>query len=181
MDTLLEVTDNKENVAFGPFNKSYLQLRKLTVKALNKITFTHQASTKSLILEEAAILIDTFLSWKGEPHYINKEIQLCIGSILHQVLYGRDQNAREDKGFQISAVSADEFVRFSGSGNPLDVMPWLKYVMPWKASELHKTLKTFADIRYQHAMNHRKMFDGKYVRCDITDIFSNCRPSRRNR
>lgn len=91
MKMVKEVNDNKDDVAFGLFNQSYLQLRKLTVNALNRITSTNKVSTQSLILEETALVIDTFLSWKGEPNFIDREIQVCIGSILHQVLYGREQ------------------------------------------------------------------------------------------
>ena len=171
MDMLRKVNNNTETVAFGPFNQSYVHLRKLTANALNKVTNTNQASTQDLILEEANILIDKFLSWKGEPHFLGKEIQFCIGSIVHQILFGRDQNVREDIGFQAGIVAGNEFAEFSGSGNPLDVMPWLKYFMPWKASKLCQILKKSADIRYQHALNHKKTFDKRHIRDDVTDIF----------
>ena len=172
METLKKAIGNTETIAFGPFNHSYLHTRKLVANALNKITNSKSTlDTQDLILDEGNILVDKFLSWKGEPHLLEDEIHLCIETIIDQILFGRDQKVIDDRPSQVRAAESNEFVRFSGSGNPMDVMPWLKYIMPWRATELHRILTKFADIRYEHAMNHKKTFDKKHLRNDLTDIF----------
>ena len=170
-DALKKVCGDQETVAFGPFNQSYMQLRRHCAGALNKITNTFQMYTQDIILEEAYILIDNVLAWNEEPSFIHDEIQKTVGSIIHQILFGRGKNVREDEKFQAELKSVNEFNRTSGVGNLFGAIPWLKYLMPWKVSEIYGILKKSADIRYNLTLRHMETFNEDNVREDVTDIF----------
>lgn len=169
-EMLKKVNDEHDTIAFGPFNLAYVQLQKIIAKVLHKYTNTYMSFTQDLIQEEAETLCNHFLSWKGTPRYVNDAVQLSIGSILYQLLYGRQHNVREDKQFKARVNSANAFSNFSGSGNPLDAMPWLRYVMPWKVSTLYHLLKESANIGHQNVLDHVDSFSETHIR-DITDEF----------
>ena len=149
-EMLKNVNNGHDTLSFGPFNPGYVQLQKIVARVLHRYTNTNAAFTQDLVQEEAEILRNQFLSWKGTPHYVHDAVQLSIGSILYQILYGRQHNVRESKQFKARVDSANAFSIFSGSGNPVDAMPWLRYVMPWKVSKLYHLLKDSANIGHQN-------------------------------
>lgn len=170
-DALKKVSGNQESIAFGPFDQSYLQLRRHCASALNKITNTYQRSTQDIIIEEASVLTKTLLARKEEPYFLVTDIQVTVASIIHQVLFGKEENVRYDQDFQDEIRSVNEFNRASGLGNLFDVIPWLRYVVPWKASEIHKILERSADIRYKLTLRTKETFNADHIRESICDMF----------
>ena len=169
-EMLKKVNDDNETLPFGPFNSAYIQLRKLTMKSLFKFTNTNVGYTEELIQEEAAILTEEFLSWNEEPHYMGEAIQLSVGSVLYQILYGRGQNVREDARFKASLDGASEVVKFTGRGNPIDVMPWLRFILPWKTAKYLQIIQKAADVRFAIVKDHMDTFDQNHIR-DLVDTF----------
>lgn len=169
VDILKKVYDGQECYILRPFNQSYIQMDKIAASALHKYTHVNITQTQELILEEAAILIEEFLSWKGEPHSTEEAIRISVSSILYQILYGRGQNMREDIFFQRLVDCSNEFVEFTGSGNPFDVMPWLRFVMPWKGLKLFRIIKKAVNTIPPKILEHKETFDKSYMR-DITDM-----------
>ena len=170
-DALKKVSGNQESIAFGPFDKSYLQLRRHCANALNKITNTYQISTQDIILEEASVLTKTLLALNEEPSYVFTEIQVTVASIIHQILFGEEENVRLDQDFQDEIRSVNEFNRASGVGNLFDVIPWLRFVVPWKASQIYEILKRSADVRYKLTLQKKETFNADHIRKSITDMF----------
>ena len=172
-ETLRKVSGNQESIAFGPFDNSYLKLRRHCANALNKITNTYQESTEDIIIEEASVLTNTLIAWNGEPGYLSTEIQVTVASIIHQILFGKEENARNNEDLQDQIRSVNAFNRASGVGNLFDVMPWLRYVMPWKASEIQRIIQTSSDVRYKLTLNAKETFDINNMRKSIADMFLN--------
>ena len=169
-EMLKNVNDGHDTLSFGPFNPGYVQLQKTVSRVLHQYTNTNASFTQDLIQEEAESLSYHLLSWKGKPHYINDAVELSIGSIMYQLLYGRQHNVREDEQFKARVDTANAFTTFSASGNPIDAMPWLRYFMPWKVSTLYHLLKDSANIGHQNICDHMNSFSESHVR-DITDAF----------
>lgn len=170
IQTLRNAYAGHDSLALGPFNKSYLQLQKIIASALHRYTNKVVANTEELVQEEAAILNNEMLSWNGKPHLIEDEVQLSVTSVLYQILYGRGRNIREDKLFRKIVDSTNEFTRFSGSSNSLDVMPWLRHFMPQKSAKLLELMKVSVDAIPAKVKEHLDTFDKNHMR-DIADVF----------
>ena len=168
---LKEVNGGQETLPFGPFDQTYTQLRKETAKALYKFTHTNAQYTQEVVLEEAEMLTNGFLTWNGQPNYIDEIIQLSVGSIIYQIIFGRGHNVREDETFKASVEGANAVVKYIGRGNPIDVIPWLRYVMPWKASKFFEINQKSATTRFEKVKDHMDTFDCNDVRNDVVDTF----------
>ena len=169
---LKKLNDGYDTLPFAPFNPTYIQLRKEHAKALYKFTHTNVQYTEEIVLEEAEILAKDILSKRGQPHYIDEIIQLSVGSITYQIIYGRGHNVREDEAFKISLESANALVKFTGRGNPMDVMQWLRFILPWKASKFWAISEKSANVRFEMVKAHVETFDLNDVRDDLVDMFN---------
>ena len=168
-EVLKKCNDGYDTLPFGPFNQTYIQLRKEHAKALHKFTHTNAQYSEGIALDEAEILVNDFLSQKGQPKYIDKIIQLSVGSIIYQIIYGRGQNVREDENFKASLEGATAVVTFTGRGNPMDVMPWMRFILPWKASKFLEINEKSANVRFEGVKTHMDTFDLNDVRDDLVD------------
>ena len=163
--------DGHDALGFMPFNQTYMQLRKEHTKALNKFTHNNAQYTEEIVLEEAETLANEFLAWKGEPHHIDESIHLSIGTIIYQIIYGRGRNVRDDESFKVSVEMSNELVKFIGKGNPIDIMPWLRFVLPWKVSKFLKISEKAANTRFEGVKDHVETFDLNDIRDDLVDRF----------
>ena len=168
---LKKTYEGHDSMAFGSFNQSNTELRKLSVRALHRFTNTESTHTQEIVHEEIEILLDEILSWNGKPHFIEDSIRVSVGSIIYQLLYGRGQNLREDNVFKYVIACTDELNEcFSPRNNPLDMMPWLEVFMPGKTLKMIKAMSQAVGIVDTHVLNHSETFDHTNVR-DILDVF----------
>jgi hypothetical protein len=68
--------------------------------------------------------------------------------MVYQLCYGQNLNIREDPDFEEVLKDAKEFKRFTGAGNPVDVIPWIRHILPSKVAN-------FLEITTKGA--HRRM------------------------
>ena len=73
--------------------------------------------------------------------------------MVYQLCYGPHMNIREDKTFNASIDTSREFEKFTGSGNPVDVIPWLKYIVPSKVSKFMSIVQQNIDQRIRKVRN----------------------------
>ena len=131
--------ETEDSLGFGKFTPAHVLHRKIVAGALRVFTKTNVNYTQEIILDEARKMIDEFLSWNSKPNYIENVVRVSIGSIIYQIFYNRVDNITEDEQFNALIENNDEFSRFAKSGNPVDVIPWLRFFMPWK-------MQTFVEL-----------------------------------
>ena len=168
-ETIKKVYDGHESFTLHPFNQSYLQIHKTAATVLHKVTHINLMQTQELILDETSLLIQELLCLKGEPDCINQAIQITINKIIYQLLYGRGKSIRDDERFQSIIVSCNEIVELNGGGNPFDVMPWLQYIMPWKARRFLRTIGKAVAVIPLEVEEHLNNFDKHHLK-DVTDM-----------
>ncbi|CAC5404021.1 CYP1A1 [Mytilus coruscus] len=124
--------------------------------------------TEDVINKEIETVKKSFLERKGNPFSPHDDIFLGIGCIIYQLCFGSARNCYEDKSFLQFIKNDKIFVETAGSGNPLDVMPWLRFVMPWKAIRFQKVLALNRTVVSSEVNEHVKSYDNNHHR-DITD------------
>ena len=168
------IEGREDGLTFSPFNEAYMQHRNLSSRALRKVTNTDVKFTQELVHEEADNMINTLLSWHDKPDFVDEVVEHTVASIIYQILYGRDRNIKDDKNFKLLVNFANESTEFARSGNPLDVMPWLRYFWPGKFSKLVKLINNSDSVRdtlVQEHIEHMNKNDIKGDWQDLTDIF----------
>ncbi|XP_045211464.2 cytochrome P450 1A1-like [Mercenaria mercenaria] len=166
---LLQEITGEISLAFGPFDDIYLQHRKLVATALRHFTCRKSRFTEDLISEEADKLVDNLLKKSGkEPVDIRQNMQYATGSVIYQILYGLDIDLKEQVNRMVE--SANIFTKFTKSGNAADVLPWLRYLMPWKITGFRNMAIYVTATQKGQIENHIRSFSPGNVR-DITDAF----------
>ncbi|KAK3595383.1 hypothetical protein CHS0354_008810 [Potamilus streckersoni] len=170
MKVLKDVSSKENTLAFGEFDSTWFVHRKLASKALRTFSNTRNHSVQDLVTEEAIYMIDALLKHNCRPFFPDTEIKNSVGSVIYQLCYGRGQDVRKDDLFQTFLKSSDEFTKFTGAGNPVDVMPWLRHIMPWKTHKFRQLVTTIMQFRDIKIQEHKQDFASDYLR-DITDAF----------
>ena len=166
-----ELHNNEESVEFGPFNVAYLKHRKLTASALRRFTNTHRShQLENIIEEEIEALMGKLKSLNEEPKDIREYVTRTAVSCIYQVLYGQAQDVKDTENFRQFIKAMDVFFKFVGSGNPMDVLPFLKYILRKKVVKFVQLTRLFDKIMYQQVSHHKQSLDEENIR-DITDIF----------
>ena len=157
------------SLSFGPFNQETSQLRKLTMRALHTYTNTNTTHTQEIIHKEVENLVDELLALKGKPLYTEDLVRAPVGNIMYQILYGKEKDPEEGDFFKVIIASIDEFVTLSATNSPVDVMPWIAYVMPWKTSQFLRVASQALDAVSKHILEHLDIYDGTDIR-SVLDV-----------
>ncbi|XP_052765377.1 cytochrome P450 1A1-like [Mya arenaria] len=167
---VLKSVNGDVSLAFGPFNDTYLYHRKLTAIALRMFTNRGDNLTEELIIEESNRLVDTLLQKAGESteRNVKPDIQFAVGSIIYQILYGRGKQLDIENDLKRMVEGTNEFTKFTGNGNPFDVMPWLQYVMPGRVKEFKSILSEGVGMRLQQVQEHLETYSESNIR-DVAD------------
>ena len=56
--------------------------------------------------------------------------QVAATSMIYQLCFGSHRDIRQDEDFMKALDGTRKFLKFTKCGNPVDVMPWLRHVMP---------------------------------------------------
>lgn len=83
-------------VTFSDFDERWKAHRKIANHVLHMFARNKVNPIDDLITEEAKQLLTIFEDKKGQPFDPHDDIFLNVGSVLFQMLYGRQQNIRED-------------------------------------------------------------------------------------
>lgn len=163
---ILQKVNGETSLAFGPFNDCYLLHRKAVATVLRIFTHRRSGFTEDLILEEADKLAENLLKKSNGPVDIRSDIQYATGSVIYQVLYGRGMDIKTN--LETMVENTRRFIKFTGSGNPCDVMPWLQYVIPWKISTFENMIRRGFSVRMKQIEEHKQTFSAGDV-SNITD------------
>ena len=159
-----------QSFAFGTFSEEYLCTRKMTTNALRMFTTNEKTGTQNLFIEEANTLAHMLVQ-KGVHHQaisILGDIQYAVGSTIFQFLYGHENQINIKEELRKMIDRANNFIDFTGNGNPFDVMPWLQYVMPGRINEFKRLLDENTAIGKRQVNEHVATFSGNNIR-DMTD------------
>ncbi|XP_025107704.1 cytochrome P450 1A1-like [Pomacea canaliculata] len=162
---LLNEGRNLGFAAFGPIWKAH---RKVVTHVMYAFTNARNNPIEDIIVSEAITVVEEFAAHGKEPFDPFESISVAASSMVYQLCYGRHKNIREDPDFSNNMQNSRDFRKFTKTGNPVDVMPWLRHLMPWKVSRFLEITGTFAKNRIKKVKEHEQTFDGEYLR-DITD------------
>ncbi|KAL4234972.1 Cytochrome P450 1A1 [Mactra antiquata] len=165
---VLEEYNGGVSLAFSSFNDAYLVHRKITSTILRYFTGRQDAFTEELMYEEVDVLTSTLLKkTKDGPVDIRGDIQHSVGSIIYQILYGRGEDVKKNLMFMIKF--AKDFNEFNRNGNPVDVMPWLEYLMPKRMAIYIGIILEFKKTREPMIKEHIETFSPDKQPMDILD------------
>ena len=156
------------NFGFSAFGAIWKMHRKIVSNVMYNFTNARNNPIEDIIRSDANTVIEEFLQHKGKPFCPLISLEVAGSSMVYQLCYGRHQDIREDEGFMKVLDGSREFQRFTGAGNPVDVMPWLRYVMPSKVTKFMELLTGNIQRRAEKVEEHEAYFDSDHKR-DLTD------------
>ncbi|XP_025087471.1 cytochrome P450 1A1-like [Pomacea canaliculata] len=151
--------------AFGPIWKAH---RKVVRHVMYAFTNARNNPIEDIVVTEVDTIVDEFVAHGNKPFYPRVTITLAASSMIYQLCYGRHRNIREDPDFENTLINAQEFGKFNGPGNLVNVMPWLRHIMPWRVSKFLEIIDSGIKRRTKKVEEHEKTFDENHLR-DITD------------
>ena len=156
------------NFAFSVFGAVWKAQRKIVSNIMYNFTNVHNNPIEDIIRSDANTVIDEFLQNKGKAFCPLNSLEVAGSSMVYQLCFGRHQNIRENKHFMQVLDGSREFEKFTGAGNPVDVMPWLRYVLPGRVAKFRE-FNLGNDGRMQEKVKeHETDFESDNLR-DITD------------
>ncbi|XP_063443024.1 cytochrome P450 1A1-like [Mytilus trossulus] len=159
---------NMKSIGFGSYTLRWKMHRKIANHVLRQFVSTKNNPTEDVINKEIETVIKSLLERKDNHFSPHDDIFLGIGCIIYQLCFGSAKNCREDKNFLLFIENNKIFVETAGPGNPLNVMPWLRFVMPWKAIRFQKLIALYKTVVSSEVNEHVKSYDNNNHR-DITD------------
>ncbi|XP_076452182.1 cytochrome P450 1A1-like [Babylonia areolata] len=151
--------------AYGPVNRMQ---RKIVSNVVYTFSNARKNPIEDIIRSDAKIIVEEFLSHGGKSFCPLEQLSVAASSMVYQLCYGRLRNIREDEDFLETVRQTNNFSEFTKAGNPVDVMPWLRYVMPSKISKFLELLKMSVDVRSKKVEEHESSFHESDLR-DIAD------------
>ena len=163
-----KVTNDMRSLGFGSYTPRWRLHSKIASTVLREFASPKKPTTEQIILMEAEKLVEHFIKTAHETFNPHEEIFLAVGSVIYQICYGMDKNCRQDKGYMHLIKNTKTMQEFAGAGNPFDVMPWLRFIMPQKANQFVQILKTFRHSIDLVVKEHIQTYDENHLR-DVTD------------
>jgi len=165
---LLQSVYGEPSFSMETFGEDFLNKRKLSLSALHVLTTKERRATEELVMEEANKLIKCLLQNGHEGTVIKGDVQYAVGSTLYKFLYGHDKTIDIKNQLRTIIDLSNKIVEFIGNGNPFDVIPWLRYVMPGKLETFKNINAEFRDMITQQIQDHIKTFSPAITR-DLTE------------
>ncbi|ESO82456.1 hypothetical protein LOTGIDRAFT_54271, partial [Lottia gigantea] len=136
-----------DTLTFGNFSEITILHKHLASSVLFKFANARKNPIEEIVNFEARMAASELVAMKGTPINPKEAIYTSVGSIIFQVCFGKDRNIREeDLHFKEFIMNSEEFSKFVGSGNPVDVMPYLRFVMPWKVTKFIDLVTRFDNM-----------------------------------
>ncbi|KAK3102385.1 hypothetical protein FSP39_010985 [Pinctada imbricata] len=160
----VRLVSDMKGLSFSHFDSRYVLHRKIGASVLKLFTGLGNDAIQDIIVREVDILIDDFLSHKGQAFDPNDFTYLAMGSIIYQVVYGKGKNVREDQDYLLFIQSTETFKDFVKAGNPFDVMPWMRYILPKKYNAFVNLIETTRAVEANKIEDVMGTFDEKDIR-----------------
>ncbi|KAK7112799.1 cytochrome P450 1A1-like [Littorina saxatilis] len=166
--TTAQLLNDGKNFGFSVFGPTWKMHRKIVSNVLYTFTNARNNPIEDIIRTEAHTVIEEFLA-HGEKSFCPRDsMQLAASSLVFQLCYGAHQNIREDQSFVSAVNGGREFVEFTRAGNPVDVMPWLRFIVPHKVTKFVDLITQSVARRERKVEEHVAVYDENNLR-DITD------------
>ncbi|XP_076452173.1 cytochrome P450 1A1-like [Babylonia areolata] len=156
------------NFAFSAYGAASKTQMKIVSNVLNTFSNARKNPVEDIIRSDAKILVEEFLSHGGKSFCPLEQLSVAAFSMVYQLCYGPHRNIREDKDFMEAIKQLDTFTDFAKAGSTIDVLPWLRYVMPSKISKFLDLCKMVEGARINKIKEHESSFNERNLR-DITD------------
>ena len=140
----------------------------VAVHVLRQHAFPNNNTAFNLIDKEVGNLLASFMERKENPFNPKDDIFQAVGCIIFQFCFGVVRNWKEDKQFLAFIKNVKIFAEVAGVGNLLDVMPWLRFVLPWKARKFEQYVNWNKMIVPSEIQKHAQTFD-QYNQRNVTD------------
>lgn len=166
--TTARLLNEGRNFAFSAFGAIWKVHRKVVSNVMYTFTNARNNPIEDIVRNEAHTVTDQFLANGNNSFNPIYTLTIAASSMVYQLCYGHHQNIREDKDFINDLTGSKEFQRFNKAGNPVDVMPWVRFIMPSKVSKFLELTKKGVARRVKKVAEHEAVFDEHNLR-DITD------------
>ncbi|XP_050408735.1 cytochrome P450 1A1 [Patella vulgata] len=153
-----------DSLSFGHFDHSAILHKKITYSCLHLFSNARMKQIEEMIFDEAKIAVSEFSNQNGKPFFPGEILFASVGSFIYQACYGTHTNIREEGTFHSFLENSREFANFAGSGNPVNVMPWLRFVMPGKVSTYLRLRNKTKAVRNTKLTDSLKSFSPSHVR-----------------
>lgn len=163
--------NNHRSLSFGKYDARWKVHRKIGNNVLRMFANVRNNPVEESIQKEAFDLTRELIH-NSESHNLDPRefIFLAVGSVLFQICYGKDEQCKQRDDFRFEVLQTKAFIEFTGAGNPVDVMPWLGFFLPWKVNGFKNLVKTSEGFRGKKVEEHLNTFDENNLR-DAADGF----------
>ncbi|XP_064603415.1 cytochrome P450 1A1-like [Liolophura sinensis] len=150
---------------YGPHWKAH---RRISNNALRMFASYRTNPVEEIILGESQRLIEHFSNQSERPFDPRNETALVAGSIIYQILFGRQDNIREDETYCKMVKNIKDFTDFANAGNPVDIMPWIRFLFRGRLRRFLEIIRTSLEVQSTQQKRHAETFDPAHIR-DVTD------------
>ena len=157
-----------ERLAFGLYNDRWIVFKKIVVNRLNAIINSKTYTLDKLLTDEAAKFVKDITKHNGKPFDPTMDLNVTFCSVIYQISYGKGENIREDNDFLEMLAHENDFIDFSTSGNPAEVMPWLSKIFPSLVKPLYDIIEYHQYLREKKLREHKETFSKENIR-DLAD------------
>ncbi|KAK7507572.1 hypothetical protein BaRGS_00001507 [Batillaria attramentaria] len=166
--TTARLLNEGRNFGFSAFGAIWKVHRKIVSNVLYTFTNARNNPIEDIVRNEAQFVAEEYLS-NGDQSFNPKDTLMVAGSsMVYQLCFGQHLNIREDKDFMNDLNGSRRFQEFTKAGNPVDVMPWLRFIMPGKVKMFMELITRAVARRSKKVEEHEAVFDENHLR-DITD------------
>lgn len=158
---------NGNSMGFGDYGPRWKMHRRIAQNSLAMFTNKHNSPIEVAILAEAEVLTTNLLASAQEPVDPHNEIYLSVGNIICALCFGK-RYQRDDEDFVKLVTMNDEFMAFAGAGNPVDIMPWMRYFTKQSLNKFIGILDTMNKFSLKKRQEHLDTYDATQIR-DVTD------------
>ena len=170
--TTVKLVSNMKGVGFSHFDDRYLMHRKIAGSVLKMFIGNGNEIIQEIIESEAKYLVKDFLNQKGIPFDPNDAMFLSAGSVIFQVVYGRGKNIREEEDFVWFVKNTEAFKDFVKAGNPFDVMPWMRFILPKKYNAFKNIIERTALARERKLQEISQTYKNDEIRHAVDGLLA---------
>ncbi|XP_067652456.1 cytochrome P450 1A1-like [Haliotis asinina] len=159
---------NGKSMGFGDYGPRWKMHRRLAQNALAGCINKKTNPIEESIVSEAGVLVSNLLASNGAPINPHNEIYLSVGNIICALCFGK-RYKRDDPDFLQLIRMNDEFMAFAGAGNPVDIMPWVRFFTFRSFNTFVGILNTMTAFCVKKQKEHLDTYDPAVAR-DVTDL-----------
>ena len=155
------------SLGLGPFDEVWKMHRTAVTNAMNRFVNASSSLIEDVVCTEANTIIAQFKSHGKNSFSPNGSMPVAALSMIHQLCYGKDELIRENQDFKDALITERDMRNFK-RGNPLDAVPWLRFLQKSKLSHFEQLVEASETRRSIKVEEHESTFDENSLK-DITD------------